>query len=145
MVSRILTLTGVHGHLTAALLAEMQHVRRSACFENNETEFWYSRCIRQGGVEARVLWGRVAKYVLWKAEGKWKAKGWGLLFGGQHDTDYVLRGMMWAGNYCFFCDDKERLVCMVNDFIEELLDLDVEPKPESLWWTSRTRMRIRQR
>ena len=24
---------------------------------------------------------------------------------------------------------------MVNDVIEELLDLDMEPKPESLWWT----------
>ena len=28
-----------------------------------ETEFPYSRCIRQGGVEAPVLWGRIAKYV----------------------------------------------------------------------------------
>ena len=25
---------------------------------------------------------------------------------------------------------------MVNDIIEELLDLDMEPKLESLWWTS---------
>ena len=25
---------------------------------------------------------------------------------------------------------------MVNDFIEELMDLDMEPKPESLWWKS---------
>ena len=25
---------------------------------------------------------------------------------------------------------------MVDDIIEELLDLDMEPKPESLWWTS---------
>ena len=25
---------------------------------------------------------------------------------------------------------------MVNDIIEELLDLDMELKPESLWWTS---------
>ena len=25
---------------------------------------------------------------------------------------------------------------MVNDIIEELLDLDMEPKPKSLWWTS---------
>ena len=33
-VSRILTLTGVHGHLTAALLAEMQDVRGSASFVN---------------------------------------------------------------------------------------------------------------
>ena len=30
----------------------------------------YSRCLRQGGVEAPVLWGRVAKYELWKAEEK---------------------------------------------------------------------------
>ena len=25
---------------------------------------------------------------------------------------------------------------MVNDIIEELLNLDMEPKPESLWWMS---------
>ena len=68
MVSKILTLTGVHGHLTAPLLAEMQEVRGSASFENSETEFRHSRCIRQGGVVALVLWGRVAKCVLWKAE-----------------------------------------------------------------------------
>ena len=37
--------------------------------------------------------------------------------------------MMWAGNYWLLCDSKERLVCMVNDLIEELLDLDTEPKP----------------
>ena len=24
----------------------------------------------------------------------------------------------------------------MNDIIEELLDLDMEPKPESMWWTS---------
>ena len=32
MVSKIFTLTGVHGHLTAALLAEVQDVRGSMCF-----------------------------------------------------------------------------------------------------------------
>ena len=25
---------------------------------------------------------------------------------------------------------------MVNDIIEELMNLDMEPKPESLWWRS---------
>ena len=79
VVSKIFTLTGVHGHVAAASLAEMQDVRGPACFENCETEFGYSRCIRQGGVEAPVSRGRVAKYVLWKAEGKWKARGWGAL------------------------------------------------------------------
>ena len=60
----------------------------------------------------------MAKYVLWKAEEKWKAKGWGVTFGGQHDNEYVLRGMMWADNCWLFFDNKERLVCMVNDIIE---------------------------
>ena len=64
-------------------------------------------CRRQGGVEALVLWGCVAKYVLWKAEEKLKAMGWRLPFGGQHDNDYVLRGMMWADNYGLFRENIE--------------------------------------
>ena len=36
--SRNLSLSGVHGHVAAALLAEMQDVQGSACFENCETE-----------------------------------------------------------------------------------------------------------
>ena len=43
--------------------------------------------------------------------------------------------MMWADNYWLFCHDRKILVHMVNDIIEELLVLDMEPKPESLWWT----------
>ena len=43
--------------------------------------------------------------------------------------------MMWDHNFWLFCDNKDRLVCLVNDIIEELPDLDMEPKPESLWWT----------
>ena len=38
--------------------------------------------------------------------------------------------------YWLLCDKKVRLVSMVHDIIEELLDLDSEPKAESLWWTS---------
>ena len=55
-----------------------------------------------------------------------KANGWELPFGGQHDNEYVLRGMLWVDNYRLFCDSREKLICMVNDIIEELLDLDME-------------------
>ena len=41
--------------------------------------------------------------------------------------------MMWADSYWLFIDDKETLVCMVSNIIEELLDLVVEPKRESSW------------
>ena len=60
----------------------------------------------------------------------------GLPFGGQHDNEYVLRGMMWADNCWSSSDNREMMICMVNDIIEELLDVDMEPKPESLWWIS---------
>ena len=91
---------------------------------------------------ARVMWRlpvlgiRVVKHVLWKAEGKWKARGWRLPFGGEKDTEYVVRGMMWADNCWLLCDNKESGM-HGNDITEELLDLDMEPKPESLWWTTR--------
>ena len=44
--------------------------------------------------------------------------------------------MMWADNYWIFSDDKEKLTWMVKDIIDELMDLDMELKPKSLWWTS---------
>ena len=136
VVSRILTLMGVHGHVAAALVAEMQDVEGSACFENCETQFRCSRCLRQGGVEAPVLWGRVAKYVPWKAEEKCKAKGWDFSFGGENENECVLGCMMWADNSWQFCDSKERFTSTVNDVIAELLELDTEPQRESLWRTS---------
>ena len=65
-----------------------------------------------------------AKNVLWKAEEKWKARGWGLPYGGKNDNEYVLRGTMWADDDWLFCDNRERMVCMVKDIIEELLGLE---------------------
>ena len=59
--------------------------------------FRYSRCVRQGG--SSVGEGAWPKNVLWQAEEKWKATDWRLPFGGQHDNEHVLRGMMWADNY----------------------------------------------
>ena len=128
VVSKILSLIGSHGHVVAALLAEMQDVEGTACFENCETEFRYSEW------EAPVLLWRVAKYVLWKTEERWKARGWSLSFGVEPDNEYVLRSMMWADNNWLFCHGREILVHLVNDIIEELLNLDMEPKPETLWW-----------
>ena len=54
----------------------------------------------------------------------------------QHDSEYTFRSMMWDDNYWIFSDNREKFICMVDDIIEELLDLDMEPKRESLWWTS---------
>ena len=76
VVARIFSLTRVHGHVAAALLAEIQGFQGSACFENCETQF---SCIRQGGVEAPVLWRRVAKYVV-ESRGKVEGQKTGTYF-----------------------------------------------------------------
>ena len=48
--------------------------------------------------------------------------------------------MMSADNFWIFSEDKDRLTWMVNDIIAELMDLDMESKLRSLWWT---KMRMR--
>ena len=72
------------------------------------------------GASVKVEWRPSAVGMrVWNAEEKWKARGWGLTFGAKHDNQYVLRGMMWAGNHWLSCHNNDRLVCMVNDIIEE--------------------------
>ena len=137
-VRRILSLTGVHGHVAASLLAEMQDVQGSACFENRETKFRYSRCIRHGGVQAPVL--RRRENVLWKSRGKVEGQRMGYYLRKEYHNQYVLLGM-WEENCWLFCDEKERLVSTVNN-VEELLDLDMEPKAE---YGGRARIRPRRK
>ena len=112
--AEILTLTGVHGHQTAALLAEVQEVRGSASFANCRY-FW---CI---GQVWRLLCSGDA-CVFWKVEKNGEPKFW----------DYPSEGR--CGPTITDCSAKAQ-----TDIIDELLDMDMEPKPESLWWTSTLR------
>ena len=63
-------------------------------------------------------------------------KGWEIMFGGEGDDEYRFSGMKWADNCWTFSDDREKLKCVVNDILDELMILDMELKPDSLWWTS---------
>ena len=70
----------------------------------------------------------------WRVQVKWTAKGWGILIGGNGDHKYRFC-MMWADTYWIFSHNKEKLTWMVNDIIAELMDLEMEPKHDSWWWT----------
>ena len=97
-------------------------VRRSS-----DTRDASARCVGPGALETR------GQTRVMESRGKVQSQGLGLLFGGETNNEYVLRGMVWADNYWLFCGNKEGLVCMVNDIIDELLAQDMEPKPESPW------------
>ena len=64
-------------------MEDMRHVRGSACFETCETEFRYSKCIRQGRVEALVLRGNFVKYIVWKV--------------GKGMEDQEVENLVWSG------------------------------------------------
>ena len=71
-----------------------------------------------------------------KPKGSGRPRDGEIMFGEKGDDEYRFGGRMWADNCWIFCDDKEKLTWMVNDIVEEMMDLDLEPTPESLWWTS---------
>ena len=49
--------------------------------------------------------------------------------------------MVWAGNYWLFCDNRQTDIYLYCECMNEgLLDLDMEPMPESLWWTRTLRV-----
>ena len=66
---------------------------------------------------------------------EWRNTNYGMLSGNGRPRDARSRSeerdLWWISS-----DDTEKLTWMVNAMIEELLDLDMEPKPESMWWTS---------
>ena len=81
---------------------------------------------------------KVAKYVSCIFEEKWKAREWEICFGGEGAEEHRPGGVLWAEMHWIFCDDSNTTKTMVSDFIDELTALDMEPKPEPLWLTSRT-------
>ena len=72
-----------------------------------------------------------------EVDGQERVSG-GVLFGGEQDDEHRFSGMMWADNHCPFSDDKDKLTLMVSDIIEELMDLNMEARLGSLWWTTST-------
>ena len=53
--------------------------------------------------------------------------------GGSRELTFSLHvSIAWLDNDLILSDDREKLKCMVNDIIEELMDLEMEPKPGSL-------------
>ena len=81
VVSKILSVIGTHGQRGGRFAGRDAGRARVRMLRELRDGFPLFQVHTQGGVEAPVLWGRVTKYVLWKAEERWKVRGWGLSFG----------------------------------------------------------------
>ena len=124
-----------HGWIISALLREMAGLEGQAMFEFVESIFFFSRCLRQGSVEASRLWQKMATQLLANVEQNvgilWEfgpAKGTSNLqfHVGRQLLDCVpLQNFFW--NRCY------------GHLIEEAEQWDLAPKPASRWWTSTIR------
>ena len=103
---------GVHGHGCGAL-GGVKDVRGSASFEDCETVFRYLRCIRQGCVEAPVLWDEWCHPRVVESGREMDGQRLG-------SDDYRFSCMMWEENCWIFSYDWGNLKNMVNGITDEL-------------------------
>ena len=66
---------------------------------------------------------------------KCKARGAGLWFGGEGDRGYQIRSVLWAANF-WNMSEGMGLQRMMGYLAEVIVRKEMEPKQESLCWTS---------
>ena len=111
----------VHGWMTAALSREMTGLGDQTTFENVVSTFRFSRCLRQGGVEAPRLWIKMTMRILWNVEPEWKRRKdgtphWHLSRTRASDLQHYV----WTENFWFLSHPKTHLEQMMKDLIEEV-------------------------
>ena len=77
-VAKIMGDQDVHGWITAAVLRARAGLEGQATFGNLDSTFPFTRCIRQGSVEAPRLWLNMALQILVVVELEWMRKKMGL-------------------------------------------------------------------
>ena len=107
-------------------LREMKVLEGHAAFEHVESKFKFTRCIRQGSVEAPTLWLKQAMQISWNVEEEWSRNRIGVHIGKCQGESHQICSFVRADNYCSMSHSPVRLE-------QERWDLD--PKPASLWWT----------
>ena len=70
--------------------------------------------------------------MLWKAERRWKAKGWSIAFGGEEEDEYRSSSMMWQAIDGYDAEDKR--TWMVDGII--VVEPGHRAQAGSPWWTS---------
>ena len=135
--AKIMDNHNTHGWIIAALLREMPRLTGKATFECVECSLVFNRCLRQGSAEALRLWQKMATQI-WATVEEWMKKGKGVLLDveGEGGEVHQICGFMWADNFWVMSHCKKHLKQMLKDLIEEAAEMDLEPKPVSLWWTS---------
>ena len=127
----------VHGWIAAAPLREMSRLEGHATFEKVLSKFKFARSISQGSVEAPTLWLKHAMQILWNVEKERTRKTWEVHSETCQCGQHQICSIMWADNFSVLSHSKMHLEQMMREVVEEAGRWNLEPKPTSLWWTSK--------
>ena len=108
----------VHGWIVAALLREVA-LEGQATFENAERTFLFTRCIRQGSVEAPRLWLKMATQISSSVAEDWKKRKMGLHMETFQGGFHQLGSFTWADKYWILSKSEEHLEQMMKEFVED--------------------------
>ena len=79
----------------------------------------------------------MATEILANVEEEWMKRRKGVLMDIEADGEvHQICSFMWADNFWIMSHSKKHLEQMLKDLIEEAAEVDLEPKPASLLWTS---------
>ena len=109
-VARILENTTCMG----GSLREMAVVEGEANFENVESTFPFTKCIRHGSVDAPKLSLQMEMQMLWNVDQNWKAKHMGVHLESEHWGSRQVCSFTWADSSWSLSQRKKR-ECTTND------------------------------
>ena len=112
----------------SALLPEMANLKGKAAFESMECTFPFTRCIRQGGVEAPRVWLKMAVQILWNLEEEWQKRKMLLRSETGQKGFHQICSFRWVNNYWILSQSQKILGQMVKELVEEVKRWDREPK-----------------
>ena len=107
-VAKIMDNHNTYGWIIAALLREMSGLSGKAIFECVESSFAFNRCLRQGSVEARILWQKIATHVWANVEEEWMKRRNGVLMDveGEGGGKHQICSFIWADNFWIITRSK---------------------------------------
>ena len=130
-IAKIMENHDIHWWLIDALLREMPGLEGKAMFECVESSFNFTRCLRQGNVEAPRLWQMMAAQLPATVEGKWKQKNLGLLLDIKGEKAHQICSFMWDDNFWIMSHSKGNLSRMLGQNRHGLVMMDQQKKEQN--------------
>eukprot|EP00969_Alexandrium_andersonii_P096857 4275906-Alexandrium_andersonii.AAC.1 len=103
-------------------------LRAVASYSGIQTEFPFTKCIRQGNVDSSLLFQVLLMHAVSHLIQSWSSRG----FGVDIDDARRLTSLLWADNFWLFAESRATLFVMTSELVHELQGVGLQLKPDAL-------------